>query len=113
MTKKVVPLSIKSKRHYKNVCLVSQGLTSAFLFGCNVLLLAVISPFGWKRLSSALYIGSLRRRWCGIGNGSTLLPLAHLVLFEKLDVSAAVSQFRILLHRQNVIAFVAWHFPHG
>lgn len=36
-----------------------------------------------------------------------LLPLAHLVLSEELDVVAAVSQFWILLHRQYIVAIVA------
>lgn len=64
MTKKYVPLSIKSKRHYKiTVCLVSQGLTSVFFYlghnvfaaGCNF---SIWMEF-LEKVSAALFMSVL------------------------------------------------------
>lgn len=107
MTKKYLPLSIKSKDHYKIIvhkCFFPILGHSVLAAGCW------FSTFG-KRLCSALLFLSVGD---DVASATvTLLPPAHLILFEKLDVSAAVRQFRILLYREHVVALVAGDLPHG
>lgn len=61
-----------------------------------------------RRLGGKWDVISEMLKWERVGGSSCgLLPPAHLILSEKLDVVAAVCQFWVLLHRKYVVAIVA------
>lgn len=51
------------------------------------------------------------RSCVGRSKQSSLLPFAHFILTEELDITATVSQFGILLYWQYVVAIISLDSP--